>query len=125
MCRLWGGGVVKIDKSSGEQTLLCRANRDIPDNSVIDMTLHNDELWLGMKYYGWCKMKNNTQIVYNKKNTGFHEQQYMSGIDVELLAQTFSTLFYGRAYRDSLTKVLDADLLKCQMLQLYKLIAVK
>jgi hypothetical protein len=89
------------------------------------MTLHNDELWLGMKYYGWCKMKNNTQIVYNKKNTGFHEQQYMSGIDVELLAQTFSTLFYGRAYRDSLTKVLDADLLKCQMLQLYKLIAVK
>ena len=78
-----GGGVVKIDKSSGEQTLLCRANRDIPDNSVIDITLHNDELWLGMKYYGWCKMKNNTQIVYNRKNTGFHEQQYMAGIAFE------------------------------------------
>ena len=52
-------------------------------------------------------------------------REVQSGIDVDLLAQTFSTLFYGRAYRDSLTKVLDADLLKCQMLQLYELIAVK
>ena len=52
-------------------------------------------------------------------------REVQSEIDVDLLAQTFSTLFYGRAYRDSLTKVLDADLLKCQMLQLYELIAVK
>ena len=40
-------------------------------------------------------------------------------IDTELMAQTFISLFYGRAYRDSLTTGLDADLLKRQMLQLY------
>ena len=47
------------------------------------------------------------------------------GIDTELMAQTFIALFYGRAYRDSLTHGLDADLLKRQMLQLYEAIALK
>ena len=46
-------------------------------------------------------------------------------IDTELMAQTFIALFYGRAYRDSLTIGLDADLLKRQMLQLYTAIALK
>ena len=46
-------------------------------------------------------------------------------IDAELLAQTFIALFYGRAYRDSLSNGLDADLLKRQMLQLYEVIALK
>ena len=46
-------------------------------------------------------------------------------IDMELMAQTFIALFYGRAYRDSLTNGLDADLLKRQMLQLYEAIALK
>jgi hypothetical protein len=41
------------------------------------------------------------------------------------LAQTFIALFYGRAYRDSLSNGLDADLLKRQMLQLYEVIALK
>ena len=46
-------------------------------------------------------------------------------IDTDLMAQTFIALFYGRAYRDSLTSGLDADLLKRQMLQLYVAIALK
>ena len=46
-------------------------------------------------------------------------------IDTDLMAQTFIALFYGRAYRDSLTNGLDADLLKRQMLQLYEAIALK
>ena len=46
-------------------------------------------------------------------------------IDMELMVQTFIALFYGRAYRDSLTNGLDADLLKRQMLQLYEAIAHK
>ena len=46
-------------------------------------------------------------------------------IDMELMAQTFIALFYGRAYRDSLTNGLDADLLKRQMLQFYEAIAHK
>jgi hypothetical protein len=52
-------------------------------------------------------------------------REIQSEIDVELLAQTFIALFYGRAYRDSLSTGLDADLLKRQMLQLYEVIALK
>ena len=41
------------------------------------------------------------------------------------MAQTFITLFYGRAYRDSLTNGLDTDLLKRQILLLHEAIALK
>ena len=74
--------------------------------------------------YQQC-MDREQQVWQQVITRAIERREVQSGIDVELLAQTFSTLFYGRAYRDSLTKVLDADLLKCQMLQLYKLIAVK
>jgi len=74
--------------------------------------------------YQQC-MDREQQVWQQVITRAIERREVQSGIDVELLAQTFSTLFYGRAYRDSLTKVLDADLLKCQMLQLYELIAVK
>lgn len=74
--------------------------------------------------YQQC-MDREQQVWQQVITRAIERREVQSGIDVDLLAQTFSTLFYGRAYRDSLTKVLDADLLKCQMLQLYELIAVK
>ena len=74
--------------------------------------------------YQQC-MDREQQVWQQVITRAIERREVQSRIDVELLAQTFSTLFYGRAYRDSLTKVLDADLLKCQMLQLYELIAVK
>ena len=74
--------------------------------------------------YQQC-MDREQQVWQQVITQAIERREVQSGIDVELLAQTFSTLFYGRAYRDSLTKVLDADLLKSQMLQLYKLIAAK
>lgn len=74
--------------------------------------------------YQQC-MDKEQQVWQQVITRAIERREVQSGIDVDLLAQTFSTLFYGRAYRDSLTKVLDADLLKCQMLQLYELIAVK
>ena len=51
--------------------------------------------------------------------------EVQTDIDTELMAQTFIALFYGRAYRDSLTNGLDAELLKRQMLQFYEAIAHK
>lgn len=74
--------------------------------------------------YQQC-MDREQQVWQQVITRAIERREVQSGIDVDLLAQTFSTLFYGRAYRDSLTKVLNADLLKCQMLQLYELIAVK
>ena len=74
--------------------------------------------------YQQC-MDREQQVWQQVITRAIERREVQPEIDVDLLAQTFSTLFYGRAYRDSLTKVLDADLLKCQMLQLYELIAVK
>ena len=74
--------------------------------------------------YQQC-MDKEQQVWQQVITRAIERREVQSGIDVDLLAQTFSTLFYGRAYRDSLTKVLDANLLKCQMLQLYELITVK
>ena len=60
-----------------------------------------------------------------QQTRAIERKEIQPGIDVELLAQSFIALFYGRAYRDSLSNGLDADLLKRQMLQLYEAIALK
>ena len=39
-----GGGIVKIDKLSGQQTVLKRADGSMTGNSITDMTLHDGEL---------------------------------------------------------------------------------
>ena len=33
----FGGGIIKIDKQTGEQTVLSRANGGTTDNSIVDM----------------------------------------------------------------------------------------
>ena len=65
------------------------------------------------------------QVWHQVISRSVERGEVRSDIDTELMAQTFIALFYGRAYRDSLTTGLDADLLKRQMLQLYTAIALK
>lgn len=75
-----GGGLIKINKQTGEQTLLCRANDDITDNSIIDMALHNGDLWIGTKHYGLAKISDEGIEKFGERNAGFAIQQYMAGI---------------------------------------------
>ena len=75
-----GGGLIKINKQTGEQTLLCRANDDITDNSIIDMALHNGDLWIGTKHYGLAKISDEGIEKYGERNAGFAIQQYIAGI---------------------------------------------
>ena len=65
------------------------------------------------------------QVWHQVISRSVERGEVRSDIDTELMAQTFLALFYGRAYRDSLTHGLDADLLKRQMLQLYEAITLK
>lgn len=65
------------------------------------------------------------QVWHQVISRAVERGEVRSDIDTELMAQTFISLFYGRAYRDSLTNGLDADLLKRQMLQLFEAIALK
>ena len=50
------GGIVKIDKQSGEQTVLKRADGSMTGNSITDMALHDGELWVGTEYNGLAKV---------------------------------------------------------------------
>ena len=76
------------------------------------------------KLYQQC-MDREQQVWQQVITRAIERKEIQPEIDVELLAQTFIALFYGRAYRDSLSNGLDADLLKRQMLQLYEVIALK
>ena len=76
------------------------------------------------KLYQQC-MDRELQVWQQVITRAKERKEIQPEIDVELLAQTFIALFYGRAYRDSLSNGLDADLLKRQMLQLYEVIALK
>ena len=51
-----GGGIVKIHKQSGEQTVLKRADGSMTDNTIQDMTIHDGALWVGTGYYGLTKI---------------------------------------------------------------------
>ena len=76
------------------------------------------------KLYQQC-MDREQQVWQQVITRAIERKEILPEIDAELLAQTFIALFYGRAYRDSLSNGLDADLLKSQMLQLYEVIALK
>ena len=76
------------------------------------------------KLYQQC-MDREQQVWQQVITSAIERKEIQPEIDAELLAQTFISLFYGRAYRDSLSNGLDADLLKRQMLQLYEIIALK
>ena len=92
-----GGGVVKIDKRTGEQTVLCRANGKMTDNSIQDLTVHNGELWVGTKYYGLAKITDGKIEKFDKRNAGFLTNQYIGGIyfgdDGEMLVGGFAALY--------------------------------
>ena len=70
-------------------------------------------------------MDREQQVWQQVITRAIERKEILPEINVELLAQTFIALFYGRAYRDSLSNGLDADLLKHQMLQLYEIIVLK
>ena len=75
-----GGGLVKIDKQSGEQTVLKRADGSMTGNSITDMALHNGELWVGTEYNGLAKVTDGGIERFDKRNAGFQSNQQISGI---------------------------------------------
>ena len=75
-----GGGIVKIDKKTGEQTVLCRANGSMTDNTIEDMAFHNGTLWVCTGYSGLAKVTDGNIEKFDMKNAGFANNQNISGI---------------------------------------------
>ena len=73
------GGIVKIHKQSGEQTVLKRADGSMTGNSITDMALHNGDLWVGTEFNGMAKVTDGGIEKFDKKNAGFSINQYFSG----------------------------------------------
>lgn len=74
-----GGGIVKINKLSGEQTVLKRADGSMMGNSITDMALHNGKLWVGTEFNGIAKVTDGGIEKFNMKNAGFRINQHFSG----------------------------------------------
>ena len=75
-----GGGLVKIDKQSGEQTVLKRADGSMTGNAITDMALHDGELWVGTEYNGLAKVTTDGGIEkFDTSNAGFQNNQHISG----------------------------------------------
>ena len=75
-----GGGIVKIDRQSGLQSVLKRANGSMTDNAITDMVLHDGELWVGTEYNGLARVTDVSIEKYDMKNAGFQYNQHISGI---------------------------------------------
>ena len=74
-----GGGLVKIDKQSGKQTVLKRADGSMTGNSITDMAFHNGELWVGTEFNGLAKVTDGGIEKFDIKNAGFRINQNISG----------------------------------------------
>ncbi len=66
-----GGGIVKIDKQSGQQIVLKRADGSMTGNSITDMTLHDGDLWVGTEYNGLARVNDSGIEKFDMKNAGF------------------------------------------------------
>ena len=75
-----GGGIVKMDKQSGKQTVLKRADGSMTGNSITDMTLYDGELWVGTEYNGLARVTDGGIEKFDMKNAGFLNNQHISGI---------------------------------------------
>ncbi len=74
-----GGGIVKIDKQSGLQTVLKRADGSMTGNFIADMAFHNGELWVGTEFNGLAKVTDGGIEKFDKRNAGFRINQHFSG----------------------------------------------
>lgn len=74
-----GGGIIKINRHSGQQTVLKRADGSMTGNAITDMALHDGELWVGTEYNGLAKVTDGGIEKFDMKNAGFQNNQYFSG----------------------------------------------
>lgn len=75
-----GGGIVQINKRTGEQHCIDHAQDGLPDNYVLSVTLHNNELWTTNRFYGISQRANNRWFSHTSANTGFRTNQWFHSI---------------------------------------------
>ena len=62
------GGLVKIDKN-GKWSVFTTANSKLPWNTIEDIAIEGDIIWLGLNYGGVARFENNKWENYNLYNS--------------------------------------------------------
>jgi len=63
------GGLVKLDKTSGEKTFYNTANSGLPNSTVLSIAIDNNhKIWIGTEN-GLAEFDGNTWVVYNSTNS--------------------------------------------------------
>ncbi|MCX6233246.1 MAG: T9SS type A sorting domain-containing protein [Bacteroidetes bacterium] len=85
---LWigtSGGIVKLNKQTRETIIFDRANKRIPDNSVLTLNVRpDDSVWVGSRRSGIGIYDNNECVTYNSENSNIPHDQYNSSFAFDL-----------------------------------------
>jgi ligand-binding sensor domain-containing protein len=79
---IWAGsssGLAKIDRRTGEMTILTELNSGLPDNSVTALAADREgNLWIGTYQSGLVKFDGGTWTAYDKTNSGLPDNHVLS-----------------------------------------------
>lgn len=77
------GGITIIDKESGNQSVLNRANNGCFDNSILDIVIQDDKIWMTGKYYGLGYISSAGLTKIDVMAAGCFSSQLMQGLFVD------------------------------------------
>jgi hypothetical protein len=66
------GGLIKLDKTTGEKTFYDHANSGLPHNEVFALAIDGSNLWIGT-WGGLANFDGTNWTVYDTSNSGLHD----------------------------------------------------
>ncbi len=75
-----GGGIVQINKHTGEQRGIDHAQSGLPDNYVLSIALHDNELWATNRFYGISQHTPDGWLNHTAATAGFRTGQWMQSL---------------------------------------------
>jgi len=79
----WGGGLVKLNKSTGKFIVYDKWNSKLPDNYVLAIAIDGEgNKWIGIYYGGLAKFDGVNWTVYKASNSGL-PYNYICGIAID------------------------------------------
>ncbi len=75
-----GGGVVQINKRTGEQHCIDHAQAWLPDNYVLSVVVHDGELWTTNRFYGISQRTAGGWSHYTAAKMGFLTDQWFQSL---------------------------------------------
>ena len=75
-----GGGVVQINKRTGEQRCIDHAQDGLPDNYVVSVMVHDGALWTANRFYGISQHTTGGWLNHTADKMGFRTDQWFQSL---------------------------------------------